>query len=509
MFVFGITIGVNMNYILNYLGFNSDNLKKYNSLVNYVKNRYYADINIDSLVDESTKELIQKLDPHSAHISKKELSIINETMEGVFVGIGISFKMINDSLTVLSVMKNGPSQIAGIYPGDRILIANGDTLFNKNLDNNEIISKLKGKENTVVDLDIYRNSNKKIFSKKISRGKVPIKSVIAYKLMQKTGYIKVERFGKNTHDEFINSFRKLNETEKIENLVLDLRNNPGGFLFSAEKIVDQFFSSKKTILITETKRGVRDTFFTTNKGVFRKGNLYILVNGQSASASEVVAGAVQDNKRGTIIGRRTFGKGLVQQHLPLGGGDVVKLTTSRYYTPSGKSIQRSFSDGNEEYFNQANNLNYHDSEDINKLKIKDSSNVKYNSKNENFRGGISPDIQVKIANKSDELDKSILNNMITNFVYTYLDSNRDNFFKGSKKEYLNLSIDYFDTAYQKFKKLNSDKKLFDDLSKNKTYIKNSIKAYYGFLLFGEEVLYEIFNDDDEYIKIAINSINKS
>ena len=301
----------------------------------------------------------------------------------------------------------------------------------------------------------------------------------------------------------------MNETEKIENLVLDLRNNPGGFLFSAEKIVDQFFSSKKTILITETKRGVRDTFFTTNKGVFRKGNLYILVNGQSASASEVVAGAVQDNKRGTIIGRRTFGKGLVQQHLPLGGGDVVKLTTSRYYTPSGKSIQRSFSDGNEEYFNQANNLNYHDSEDINKLKIKDSSNVKYNSKNENFRGGISPDIQVKIANKSDELDKSILNNMITNFVYTYLDSNRDNFFKGSKKEYLNLSIDYFDTAYQKFKKLNSDKKLFDDLSKNKTYIKNSIKAYYGFLLFGEEVLFEIFNDDDEYIKIAINSINKS
>ena len=277
--------------------------------------------------------------------------MIVENMQGNFYGIGVSFFLVRDTVTVIRVIKDGPSEKAGLLAGDRILVANQDTLFQKKYSANKIMSILKGKPGTDVNLKLYRKSEDLIVDISLKRGKVPLQSVEShYMIDDSIGYIKINRFSQTTFDEFELAIQNL-MGEGMNKMILDLRDNPGGYLHSAKQISNAFLSKNQTIVITKTNTGEEEKSVAKGDGIFQEGGLIILVNEQSASASEIVAGAVQDNDRGWSIGRRTFGKGLVQKQMPLGGGDAVRLTIAKYYTPSGRSIQKPYSNnGRKDYY---------------------------------------------------------------------------------------------------------------------------------------------------------------
>ena len=342
--VFGILIGVFING--NNAGFslnsNTKNEAKIRRLMDYIDQNYVDTINTTNLLDSAISEMIGKLDPHSAYIPKEDLQDIQDRMQGKFVGVGIQFRLINDSVTVIEPIKGGPSIKAGIKAGDRILIADKDTLSGKNLSSNDVPIFLKGTSGTDVTLQVYRKTNDSLFNLRVTRGDVNIKSVdLSYMINDHIGYIKLDRFARNTYREFTTALTKLTNLG-MDDLVLDLRGNGGGFIDIANSIVDEFLEDDALIVFTKNNKGQIEEYFATKDGAFEKGKLYVLIDENSASASEIVAGALQDNDKGTIIGRRSFGKGLVQVEMGLGDGSAVRLTTARYYTPTGRSIQKPY-----------------------------------------------------------------------------------------------------------------------------------------------------------------------
>ena len=331
----------------------TSSIKRLNRLMNYIENDYVERINTDSLVGKIIEDIVNRLDPHSVYIPAREKQSIAENMQGNFYGIGVSFFMHNDSVAIIRVLEGGPSEASGLLPGDRILIANEDTLFQKNYSSEKIMQTLKGRQGTPVNLTLYRRSEDRIVQVEMKRGVVPLPSVEAHYLVdQNTGYLKINRFSQTTYQEFKAAMEKL-LSDGTEQLILDLRNNPGGYLFPAKKISNAFLKKDQTIVITQSNVGEEEKSLAKGDGFFQEGKLVVLVNEQSASASEIVAGAMQDNDRGWIIGRRTFGKGLVQQQMPLGEGDAVRLTTSKYFTPTGRSIQKPYNGDRDDYFEGA------------------------------------------------------------------------------------------------------------------------------------------------------------
>ena len=271
-------------------------------------------------------------------------------MKGDFIGIGVRFYNYKDTITVIRPIEGGPSFRAGILAGDRILMADDDTIHGQNWGQDKVIERLRGEKNSKVQLTIKRAGVDSLLSFEIIRAEVPIKSVVASYMINPTlGYIKINRFAESTYLEFEKRFEDL-LSQGASNLVLDLRDNPGGFLQIAEQIADEFLEDGKLILFTKNKTNETVESFATSKGRFEQAEVYVLINENSASASEIVAGALQDNDKGTIVGRRSFGKGLVQQEMDLGDGSAIRLTTSRYYTPTGRSIQRSYAKGSEAYY---------------------------------------------------------------------------------------------------------------------------------------------------------------
>jgi len=345
-FAFAIVIGVLIGTFFNgsnssnsFFTKKSSNEVKIKRLIDYIQRDYVDSVDTDNLLDGAITQILGKLDPHSVYIPKENLQEITENMQGNFVGIGVQFRMIKDSITVIQPIKGGPSIKAGIKAGDRILMANTDTLFGKKYNTNAIPKFLKGKTNTTIDLQVYRKSNDSLFTISIKRGKVAIKSVdVSYMINDSIGYIKLERFARTSYKEFKTALTTLQE-RGMTDLVLDLRGNGGGYVDIATSIVDEFLEDGKLIVFTKDNKGNVDESHATNRGAFQNGGLYILIDQNSASASEIVAGALQDDGRGTTIGRRSFGKGLVQRYRPLSYGTQLKVTISKYYTPSGRCIQ--------------------------------------------------------------------------------------------------------------------------------------------------------------------------
>lgn len=397
----GIFLGTSLNYQKKTITFfgGTPQERKIKRLIDYIQYEYVDEVDTDSLLDGTIKNMLDKLDPHSVYISASELAGVSESMNGKFVGIGIQFRMYKDSLTVVKVLDNGPSKKAGIKAGDRILVANNDTLYGKEIGSDYILKTLKGKPNTSVDLVVYRKSELKELPFTIRRGEVPINSVDAhYMLNDELGYIKINKFAATTYDEFKVALDELLE-KGMKKLVLDLRHNPGGYLQVATKIIDEFLEEGKLIVFTKNKKERIDETFATSKGDFEDGHVFVLINGASASASEIVAGALQDNDKGTIVGRRSFGKGLVQQEMQLGDGSAVRLTVSRYYTPTGRSIQKPYENkGNGEYFNDFQER-YHGGELMSADSIKVVDSLKYETPKGKIvygGGGIIPDVFVSI-----------------------------------------------------------------------------------------------------------------
>lgn len=342
--IFGIFLALLFSNILNAQFKTTPASNKLNMALFAIKNLYVDDIKEEKLVEEAIVAMVKKLDPHSAYMTADEMKDMNEPLQGGFDGIGISFNMMNDTLFVVEVISGGPSEKAGLLPGDRIIKVNEESIAGVKMPNSQVMKRLKGPKGTLVNLDIKRRGMLDLMRFKIIRDKIPFYSVDAsFMLDKKIGYIIISRFGASTMEEFRKAFTEL-KNQGMTDLVLDLQSNGGGFMNVAVDLADEFLSEGKGIVYTEGKNSPKMQSDATSAGLFEKGKLIILIDEYSASASEIVSGAVQDWDRGVIVGRRSFGKGLVQRPLQLSDGSFLKLTVSRYFTPSGRFIQKPYED---------------------------------------------------------------------------------------------------------------------------------------------------------------------
>ena len=502
--ILGIFIGALMNGDSSNLWSFSKNAAqeiKIKKLINFIEKEYVDNVDTENLLDIAINEMLGELDPHSVYIPKENLQAVQERMQGNFEGIGVQFRMINDSITVIQPIKGGPSILAGIKSGDRILIADKDTLFGKNISSNNIPKYLKGKPKTSVALQLYRKSNDSLFTVQVTRGKVNIKSVdLAYMLSDALGYIKIDRFARNTFREFKSSLQTLID-QGMTALVLDLRGNGGGFIDIANRIVDEFLEENTLIVFTKNNQNKIEKSFSSAKGSFKKGGLYILIDENSASASEIVAGALQDNDKGTIVGRRSFGKGLVQIEMDLGDGSAVRLTTARYYTPTGRSIQKPYAkNGNENYYKDYQQRVF-SGELLNKDSIKTIDSLQFKTPKGKIvygGGGIIPDIFVAIDTSS--YLSGFYFNSINDFAFNFVDNNRASLGKWT----LNAFISDFDADETILETYLTGQKIEKKSSfKTRQRIKKYLKAAIANSLFGDLGFYRILHQDDKMLqKIA-------
>ena len=471
---------------------------KLNRLIDYIDYEYVDDVNTDSIVDVTVNSILEKLDPHSVYISEKEMSSVADNMKGDFVGIGINFYTYHDTIAVIRTVKDGPSHAKGILPGDRILMADEDTLYGHDFPSEIIVDKLKGREGTSVDLTVFRKSENRTFNVKVKRGVVPLKSVDAFYMLTKDmGYIKVNRFAESTYKEFKDALGKL-QKRGARKLVLDLRDNPGGYLGMAEEMADEFLEDGKLILFTKNKKGKISKSFATDEGSFEDKPIYVLINERSASASEIVAGALQDNDIGTIVGRRSFGKGLVQREMALGDGSAVRLTVSRYYTPTGRSIQKTYANGTKDYYQRFTDR-YHSGEMISVDSIKVADSLKFvtpKGKVVYGGGGIIPDVFVPIGSNEEEAVDSMDNlGFISFFVFEHLDEDRERYAQYTQEEFVNdFNVD--DILFEKFVEYSVDRNLRMNFYEHENSIKLFLKANIAEQLFNTNIHAKIKADED-------------
>lgn len=486
----------------------SQGIEKVNRLLRYIEQSYVEPIDTDSLVGRVMEGIVDGLDPHSSYIPAQEQRLIAENMQGNFVGIGVSFYMLRDTVTVVRVLKGGPSAAAGIRTGDRILMADQDTLYNKNLSSESIIGILKDSQASEVKLQIYRNQTDSLFQVPLVRGEVPLPSVnAAYSIDSLTAYIKVDRFSQTTEEEFSKALKQhiQPQTQKV---LIDLRDNPGGYLDPAIAMADFFLAKDQPIVRVKSNQSSEEWYRASGKNSMTSIGVYILVNEQSASASEIVAGALQDNDRGWIVGQRTFGKGLVQQQMPLGGGDVVRLTTARYYTPTGRSIQRPYDKSNHSpYFAELNRRwDSGEASDASKIPLNDS--LKYTTPKGRTvygGGGIVPDIFVPNTNTLDEEWNEFLlrSNLVNRFVFLQFDNNPALRKAYTREQLVENSLKNPDFWLQRFKEYTQELNVPVTVE-NETLLKRTIRAYIALQLYGEPLFIQINNQSDPYIQAALN-----
>ncbi|HIB36014.1 S41 family peptidase [Mesonia sp.] len=503
---FGVFIGASLDFSDSSEGLFTANAKKekLNRLIDYIDYEYVDNVNTDSIVDVTVNSILEDLDPHSTYIPKQKYDALAENMKGDFVGIGISFYTLNDTIAVIKPLANGPSEKAGIKAGDRILYADGIELAQKTINTDSLSSLLKGKINTSVNLKIKRNGSEKLLDFKVKRGTIPIKSVdAAYMLNKKLGYIKVNRFAESTYKEFETAIENL-IAQGAKELALDLRDNGGGYLDQAVKIADEFLSDKKLIVFTKNKSGEIKKTFATKKGRFENSKVFVLINENSASASEIVAGALQDNDVGTIVGRRSYGKGLVQREMNLGDGSAVRLTVARYYTPTGRSIQKPYDHGNNKEYFEEYLSRYSNGELQSRDSISVNDSLRYETPGGKVvygGGGIIPDVFVA---KDTDYEKESLNYMLKGgvmdrFIFNILEKDR-NYFNNITQEEFNERELVTDETLQNYidylKEFN-----FDFRTKNYRYLlKKYLRATMAEQLFGTNAAQKIIGEDDKMIQ---------
>lgn len=509
-----IAIGVFIGGKLNFTDtsdrlFTSNSKKdKLNRLIDYIDYEYVDDVNTDSIVDVTVNGILNNLDPHSTYIPKSEMQRVTDNMKGDFIGIGVSFYTYKDTIAIIRPVEGGPSERAGIKSGDRIIMVDGDSVYGRQWSNDAIIEKLKGEKDTKIELKIHRKGVDQLLSFTVKRSDIPINSVdAAYMLTPELGYIKVNRFAESTYKEFKKALDDLQDKGATK-LALDLRDNPGGFLGIAEQIVDEFLEDDKLILFTKNKSGKIEKSYATRRGDFEEGEVFILINENSASASEIVAGALQDNDKGTIVGRRSYGKGLVQREMALGDGSAVRLTVSRYYTPTGRSIQRPYENGkSEDYYNDYyKRMNRDELNDESQIQVADSLRFKTPKGKIVFGGGgIIPDIFVPMdANLQNETLNYIQSRgYISYFVFEELDKDRSTYKGVTKDDFLN-NFEVSDDIVVRFQDYLSEKERV-----NITFVaynaemKQLIKAYLAEQLYGRAAFEEIMNSTDDMIEEVI------
>ncbi|MBC7523737.1 MAG: S41 family peptidase [Flavobacterium sp.] len=506
----GILIGGFINYPTSTVDSGKNDYKtKLNKLINFIDTEYVDDVKTDSIVNLTVTNILANLDPHSVYIPASEQTAVAENMKGDFVGIGVNFYTYNDSIAIIKPIENGPAQKAGIKEGDRILYADNFKLFGKKLENKVLYSKLKGEKDSEVMLTIFRKSENKILKIRVKRDVIPIKSIdVAILINKTTGYIKINRFAETTGTEFHKALLQLKKSN-INSLVIDLRENGGGFMEVASQIADELLKDNELIVFTKNKKGSIEKTFATDIGDFETGKVAILIDENSASASEILAGAIQDNDRGTIIGRRSFGKGLVQREMDFDDGSAVRLTIARYYTPSGRSIQKAYTKGDSKDYYKESEDRFENGELYAKDKIKIADSLKFKTKKGRIvygGGGIVPDVFVPLEVEKgwESLEYILQSGVVGHFVFEELDQ-KNNFLKGLSFQDFQLKMENNTLYNASFQKYLSKNGLQFNFGKNNEIVNRYLTAEFARQLFGENQYYQIILKKDKMIESVLKN----
>ncbi len=484
---------------------------KYQRLMALIDAFYVDTVNLPHLTEDAIVKVLSDLDPHSVYISKDEMEEMNEPLEGGFYGIGIQFSILRDTLTVVTVVPGGPSEKVGLLPGDRIVRVNGENIAGVKLNNTAVRKKLKGEKGTLVKVDVLRGKENMEFN--IIRDKIPIHSVdAAYMVDKNIGYIRISRFSANTVEEFETAVNKLKK-EGMRDMILDLQGNAGGYLGAAIGIGDNLLPDKRLIVYTEGMASGRREEYATNKGFFKDGRVIVLIDGNSASASEIVAGAVQDWDRGLVVGRRSFGKGLVQRQFPLTDGTMIRLTTAHYYTPSGRCIQKPYKEGN---YRSELYERYSNGELLNADSMVINDSLKYYTKLKNRvvygGGGVIPDVFVPIDTgiNYSYFNRLVGKGVIGQYVINYVDRHRAELLK-KYRDFKSFRKDFevTDAMIQEIVKegvkagVPEDEKLLLPVM---PVMKMQIKGLMAQNLWDMNEMYIILNDDNKILQEALKTL---
>ncbi|HLG33707.1 MAG TPA: S41 family peptidase [Bacteroidia bacterium] len=490
--------------------FRQNESSKINDIINYIDDSYVDTVNNKFLVESAIRSMLENLDPHSTYIPADQVRAYNEPLEGGFDGIGIEFHIQDDTIMVVTAVSGGPSEQLGIQSGDRIVKVDGKNVASVGIHNEDVLKLLRGKSGTKVGVAIFRRGFDDLLDFSITRDKIPLTSVDAgYMIDNGIGYIRISQFSATTADEYMDKFMMLKE-KGMKKLILDLRDNPGGYLNTAIKIADEFLPDKKLIVYTKGKARPEEKYFATQRGFFEDGKLVVLVDEGSASASEIVAGALQDWDRATIIGRRSFGKGLVQEQSSLPDGSAIRLTIARYYTPTGRSIQRPYNEGYENYSRDRSERIAH-GELQNPDSIHFADSLKYftpGGKAVYGGGGIMPDVFVPRDTSFispfflDVIGKGIL----SQFAYDYVDKNRKLLTTFDNFDEFNSKFSVSEHLYRDFVKYAVRQKAVNDekaIRRSAEKIKLNLKALIARQFWKSDGYYPVINSEDATVKKAV------
>ena len=502
--VTGILIGAQM---ASPQGVNSaKSLSKFKQILSYIENDYVDEVNTEELVEHAINDMLEELDPHTNYINAADNAIMRSQLEGNFEGIGIEFNIFKDTIYVIAPLSGGPSIKAGLQSGDKIIQVDGETVAGVGLSNRDVITRLRGEKGSKVQVAIKRNGNKDLLSFEIERDVIPQYSVdVAYMVDNETGYIKVSRFSATTYMEFKQALLNLKE-KGMERMILDLTGNPGGYLDRAVDMVDEILADKKLIVYTEGKESrYNDKHFSKNGGDFEDGSVIVMIDEGSASAAEIVTGALQDHDRGLVVGRRSFGKGLVQLPINLNDGSELRLTISRYYTPSGRSIQKPYDDL-EDYHNEFSKR-YESGELFNADSVEVNDNLVFKTSSGRTvygGGGITPDFYVAIdSTQNSFLNQVFRTNTLTQFSLKYQEENQEALNEMGLESFMeNFQVDQrVLNAFEASAKSNGISLDDPNYEASVTELKLYIKAFIGRSVWNNEGFFPIFNKTDPiYLK---------
>lgn len=499
----------------NKLGIINTSSNKLNALLRIIDDQYVDTVNMGELVEEAMPQILSELDPHSSYIPAKDLEAVNADLKGSFSGIGIQFTIQNDTIHVNSVIQGGPSEKVGLMAGDRIVEVDDSAFVGKIVTNSEAMKRLKGEKGSKVKLGVYRPGEKDLLHFTVIRGNIPVKSIdAAYMINEKVGYIKVNKFGETTYPELLIALAKLNQ-KNCEGLIVDLRGNTGGYMAAAIQMVNEFLPNNRLIVYTQGRKSPREDYNSNGTGSNQKMPLVVLVDEGSASASEIFAGAIQDNDRGTIVGRRSFGKGLVQQPIEFSDGSAIRLTIARYYTPSGRCIQKPYEKGKESEYELDLLTRYEHGEFFSADSIKQDETEVYHTRLGRpvyGGGGIMPDIFVPqdTTGMTSYFRMAANRGLIIRYTFDYTDQNRSTLQKYDTPEKME--------AYLKGKNLLNKfaawaekkglKRRNNLMMKSRRLFEMSLYGNIIYNMLGMEAYVEYLNESDKTVLKAVEILEK-
>ncbi|MFM8433011.1 MAG: S41 family peptidase [Bacteroidota bacterium] len=511
---FGFLVGYRMSrsHADDFLKFSFGRFQKINDVINFISQEYVDTVDTDNLMDATIQDLLHSLDPHSSYIPSAELQAVNEPLEGNFDGIGIEFHVQEDTIMVVGAISGGPSEQLGIRAGDRIVEVDGKNVAGIHITNSQVMKALRGPGGTKVKVSIFRRGAPKISEFLIVRGKIPIYSVdVGYMAAPGIGYIKISHFAENTYQEFSEALQKLQQ-RGMKKLILDMRGNPGGYLRTAIQIADEFLPDGKLLVYTEGRSRKREEYRASEDGNFETGEVLVLIDEGSASASEIVAGALQDWDRAQIMGRRSFGKGLVQEQSEFSDGSAIRLTVARYFTPTGRCIQKPYDPENGEYENElAERVKRGELSNADSIRFSDS--LKYKTPGGKVvygGGGIMPDLFVPIDTTgiSDFFSESSALGLVSQFAYDYLDKHRSDFSKFKDFDQFNGGFQINASIYSQFVQYARGNGVVakDGVDNSQQLICNQLKALIARQLWKNDGFYPIIHLQDATFRQAVSRL---